>query len=862
MSFKSLTARLLKLARDQVFKLDDIAIRQGIQWADNTLDTFERKLESKIGFDLPIPWTLEGLFASKLIALSNKAQEKLIERSKVKADEREERKAERNELEASRSARHTQALADIKAEYRAEIKRIDDLTNRSTFSTIIRFLPPPDVTTVVILGKPRTVIEDIKPYTKEFDGDLKDAIVNGDYRELIAQGADFNDVSAIDAGFFSLGQGRTKRTIVGDDGVIDPGDYGFELVEVKENKKGLDRVISFEEETRLRRTALYKYQADLREENDKYAEEREQFRAEDRQKNEDERKQKRENRGKRDKEKREKLTPEERAARKQERQNARNTKRDDRKDRRDDNKDERKEKRDNKKKDRKDRRDDNKQRRDDNERRRKNNRKLLDDAREARNDEEAEFDRDLDQAIEELDFRVEIGQITEAQKREILRDIREEEKVDVNSARDKIREVKAGNRQSNKAFRNQKKEQKNRGARKDRDPLFDTSMLKDPAFVRTIYQQTYQFLPQQDKDALAITLAEYQTVLNKTVKSLSIIQASIISVQGILNILSKTGTTLGIVSDSVETATRLITTLAIPTGAPIGVGLPLNIITQLAQTLDQLITQSEKVNGASDLIADATPPIAQKLEDTLQVINTLLDVITIIFDLVVFINYIAQSGATSLEEIRNGLGQELNNALAQSGNSSNPGQNVSEEEDLLARLAPNSNDPLFYKGFRLTLQYVTNDGELTQTRVLGVNETNGVSLATELSFTNSPEVLVQEMQFQIDNYNLIFVNDPNISIEDQLDTIDLENLEGFQTIIPSTDIEDIEIPGLPPRFTAKQIRQLKRKDRRSDKKERREARQAGEITRREARKDRKQDRKERKQQSKGRRRNRIRKKEG
>ena len=211
-----------------------------------------------------------------------------------------------------------------------------------------------------------------------------------------------------------------------------------------------------------------------------------------------------------------------------------------------------------------------------------------------------------------------------------------------------------------------------------------------------------------------------------------------------------------------------------------------------------------------------------------------------------------------LEEIRNGLGQELNDALAQSGNSSNPGQNVSEEEDLLARLAPNSNDPLFYKGFRLTLQYITNDGELTQTRVLGLNETNGVSLATELSFTNSPEVLVQEMQFQIDNYNLIFVSDPNISIEDQLDTIDLE---GFSTIIPSTDIEEIEIPGLPPRFTAKQIRQLKRKDRRSDRKERREARQAGEITRREARKDRKQDRKERKQKAKDRRRNRIRRKE-
>ena len=61
---------------------------------------------------------------------------------------------------------------------------------------------------------------------KQAINDLKDAIVNGDYRELIAQGADFNDIQAIDVGFFSLGQGRTKRTIVGDDGVIELA-FGF-----------------------------------------------------------------------------------------------------------------------------------------------------------------------------------------------------------------------------------------------------------------------------------------------------------------------------------------------------------------------------------------------------------------------------------------------------------------------------------------------------------------------------------------------------------------------------------------------------------------------------------------------------------
>jgi len=96
----------------------------------------------------------------------------------------------------------------------------------------------------------------------------------------------------------------------------------------------------------------------------------------------------------------------------------------------------------------------------------------------------------------------------------------------------------------------------------------------------------------------------------------------------------------------------------------------------------------------------------------------------------------------------------------------------------------------------------------------------------------------------------------------QLDITDPE-IEGFQTIIPSTDIEDIEvdIPGLPPRFTKKQINQLRRRDRREDRKERKQLRKAGDLTRREARQDRKADRRERKQQTKERRRNRIRKKD-
>ena len=44
MSFKSLIALLLQTARNQVYRLDDLAIKQGTKFADTTLNTFENKI--------------------------------------------------------------------------------------------------------------------------------------------------------------------------------------------------------------------------------------------------------------------------------------------------------------------------------------------------------------------------------------------------------------------------------------------------------------------------------------------------------------------------------------------------------------------------------------------------------------------------------------------------------------------------------------------------------------------------------------------------------------------------------------------------------------------------------------------------
>ena len=292
-------------------------------------------------------------------------------------------------------------------------------------------------------------------------------------------------------------------------------------------------------------------------------------------------------------------------------------------------------------------------------------------------------------------------------------------------------------------------------------------------------------------------------------------------------------------------------------------GLPLNVITSLSQNLDRLSVTSQKVQGAGDLINEAAPPISDKIDDTSDTLEIILDVAIILLDIVIFLTYVANSGQVPLEEIQADFDKEFSDALDQAGNSSSSEENIDNSNDLLSRLQPNSDNPLFYKGFRLTIEYKTSESSLTQTRVNGLNSTNGVSLSTDLSFTTSPEVLVQEIQFQIDNYDLIYITDPFAPpINEEL--VNPDDLSAnTDVILPDTELElpELEIEGLPQRFTRKEIRELARKDRKQDRKERREARKSGELTRKEARKDRKQDRKERKQERKDRRRNRIRKKE-
>jgi hypothetical protein len=359
--------------------------------------------------------------------------------------------------------------------------------------------------------------------------------------------------------------------------------------------------------------------------------------------------------------------------------------------------------------------------------------------------------------------------------------------------------------------------------------------------------------------------------LNTTLSTLSAITAVVTGVKSILATLGSTSKTLDISGKAVDFSIDLITKLPIPTGAPIGVGLPLNVITTLSNSLVKLDDTAKEVQGAAELIEETATPVRDTLEDILDAISIVLNIVTTLLAIITFVRVLVKKGQNvtqeDIDETARETNEEFIEELENIGNSSNVETNQSINSDLSDRLLPNSTNPLIYKDFLLRVEFGESETNLPLRRINAVNVNNSqIKLATDFSFASSLEVLVKEIQFQIDNYDLVFIQPPTIPVGDIPEGInsDLINIEDISVDIDDIDIseaEETEETKVEKRFTKKEIREKKRKERRKSFKERFLLRKKGEITRKEAVKARREDRKERKDKAKERRQNRKRKKE-
>lgn len=136
---------------------------------------------------------------------------------------------------------------------------------------------------------------------------------------------------------------------------------------------------------------------------------------------------------------------------------------------------------------------------------------------------------------------------------------------------------------------------------------------------------------------------------------------------------------------------------------------------------------------------------------------------------------------------------------------SNSNNNVNDaaNQTLLDQLDINSNNPLFYKGFRLTLEFDPNNTfSFPARRIKGYNPQEGITLysvppdqgsgeintSSTYSFSTSVQVLIEEVQFNIDNYFIskertnevsLIISDIKQEIEPQIKELQKEISERY-----------------------------------------------------------------------------------
>ena len=281
------------------------------------------------------------------------------------------------------------------------------------------------------------------------------------------------------------------------------------------------------------------------------------------------------------------------------------------------------------------------------------------------------------------------------------------------------------------------------------------SSLKAEASLDILIEQVSQACPSEDK------IEQFIVKKNRINNSLTIIQKLITTT----DFTTKTANKIISVLDKII---KLVKALPIPT-SPIPI--PINVITIASDSLDtakNIIESGKGVTlGGVEIIAIINK-FLQQVQDKLNQVELLLQ--------------------GCIEQLPEEKQQELQTLLnTTSTDSSNPIDDKLKGEDLLAKLQPNSNDPLLYRGFRLQIEQNPNNPleTIPQRRVVGIQvETEILTVATDYSFASTTEVLVNEAKFLIDKW---YISQETITSNIDLSTIKI--LED-EPIIP-------EIPEIP-----------------------------------------------------------------
>ena len=239
--------------------------------------------------------------------------------------------------------------------------------------------------------------------------------------------------------------------------------------------------------------------------------------------------------------------------------------------------------------------------------------------------------------------------------------------------------------------------------------------------------------------------------LTKIIQSKNQINQALTQALGALSTINSTAGTINGILTGIDAAITAIKAIPIPSAitplAPAGIGpslIPGKIFPTLSDSLIILRDFVKTNKGIVNQIPSAISSIQAAIQKTINLLNSLDALI---------LKCLNEQTSNLTPEAKEAYFNQIGFALTQTGNNSNSNINISVNSILEAQLQPNSNNPLFYKDFKLTLEYNnSNRFSFPSRRIKGVNDKTGqivYNYGGKYSYSSSTEVLFDEIKYQI-----------------------------------------------------------------------------------------------------------------
>lgn len=297
------------------------------------------------------------------------------------------------------------------------------------------------------------------------------------------------------------------------------------------------------------------------------------------------------------------------------------------------------------------------------------------------------------------------------------------------------------------------------------------------------------------------SLNNLKAAVTNTLDNINSLKQALVTIQKPLQALEITAKNLDTIITAVKVGVKVIKLIPIPTSVPPGIGIPLNIITILSDVLDQLDKLLTLAKGITTAVPILINSIIGLITQVILGVDGIVAKLTPILSLLAFVQSKIDLGDScpnaggepldsengisqgDIDQIQSAVTAEIQAAILELGDSSIATININNEQSLIESLQPNSQNPIIYKRFVLTLQNdPKNKFDFASRRIMGTRNFsdpsdtstfflkgnaktnkplkgnivlyNDPQQRARYSFSSSVQVLVEEMEYAIDQYVL------------------------------------------------------------------------------------------------------------